>query len=230
MIPDKATILLYAFACEAAYEEDDTARAKLLDASGLTEIAYLQGSDDARALLCMPTAGGPRILAFQGTQFTRWELASIFANLDFDTVDLGGGRLVHGGYYSQVQGLAPLLDGQPAPDIVTGHSMGGSMAELYANRDGAARYMLLLTFGAPKCANAAFWAAARNPPVRIVNERDPAPLWPPWDGVTQPGDIEWLHRDGDHSTLTDTRNPPVTSDVVGDHFLEAYIPNLEVLS
>lgn len=227
---DKALILRCAFACEAAYEEDHAARFALLEASGLVEIAYVQGSGDARALLCNPKADPAQIiLAFQGTQFTRWELASIFANFECETVDLGGGRLVHAGYLGQVQSLMAQLAVLAAPRIVTGHSMGGAMAELYANLDNAPA-VTLLTFGAPKCANILFWNVAKNVPVRIVNERDPAPLWPPFDGITQPGDIEWLHRETAQSSLTELRNPPVNSDVVGDHFLEAYVPNLEVLS
>lgn len=228
--PTKPLILLCALACEAAYELDPDARAKELAAAGLTQIAYLQGTNDARALFCrrQDDPSSDIILAFQGTQFTRGELASIFANFEVSPVNLGAGRDVEAGYLGQVQSLLADLAVQPRPQIITGHSMGGTMAELYANMDGVGP-AVLVSFGAPKCANNAYWVAARNAPLRIVNERDAAPAWPPWEAYCQPGDAWWLHREVAAASLTEMRDIPVPRDSVGDHAIEAYIANIEAL-
>lgn len=222
----KFDALLYAYACEAAYELDATARAALLSAAKITELSYVQGKDDARALLCRDWTGRT-ILAFQGTQFSRGEILSILSNLEVAPTAWRGGR-VETGYLDQVRDLAPQLAMLAQPDVITGHSLGGVMAEIYGEMI-AITPQIVISFGAPKCADIAFWNTARVHPVRIVNERDAAPVWPPWEGYTQPGNMLWLHREDAAASLTEMRNRPVPADSVSDHMIETYIANLEAL-
>lgn len=225
--------LICARACEAAYELDQAKRLVLLNAAGLVEDAYVQGAQDARALICHPLDAAPaggRILAFQGTQASRGELPSIFANLEVDSVTRPGGAAVHDGYWTQTQDLAVALLDLRDVDIVTGHSMGGAIAHLFVNSIFPA-IGTLITFGAPKCANQAFWDSATTVPSRIVNGRDPAPLWPFIPSTfVQPSPQLWLHGHDDVVLFEPTFHRPTAPDQLGDHGIDAYIARLALLT
>jgi hypothetical protein len=225
-VADIATVLLCARLSKAAYVTDDAARAAALP-PGVVERGYVIGREDARALVCeVPRIGVA--YAFQGTQFTKGELASIWENFRIHRVDVGNGRGVMAGYDAQLQALRSGLNDAPAPDLVTGHSMGGDIAELFLNIDSHAFCVpvpLLVTFGAPKCADASFWRAATVMPRRIVHARDFAPCWPFVSDFLQPGTEGWLH-DG---VLEEVASRPVAADSVDDHEIDAYIAALEAL-
>lgn len=218
--------LACAYASEAAYELDAKTRQRILAPAGLVEVRYIEGREDARALICRIFATGETILAPQGTQFSAGEIASILENLKCQPIDLGGRRLVDDGYWEQTQILTPLI-GPCDFDYVTGHSMGGSIGNLYGGT-ASGRIGKVITFAAPKCAGLGFWTSPEMPasrlPERWVYGRDPAPDWPAI-GYEQPGAMQWLH-DG---VLTETRDRGELVDEPGDHWIANHIAALEKL-
>lgn len=111
MTLDLKLALICAQASQAAYEEDPGKRGALLEAAGLVERRYIDARRDARALLCAHASAGV-ILAAQGTQFTRAEIASIIENLKTEPIHVPGvAGLMMQGYWEQVQALLPDLAG-----------------------------------------------------------------------------------------------------------------------
>lgn len=240
---DRAVALMCARASAAAYELDDGKRRAMLAAAALHELGFIQARSDAR-LLVAETMAGEVLWSFQGTQFTKAELPIILENLktgpvclgldnapvrDGDTRAITGWPRVMAGDWDQLQALVPHLDGVPEPSIITGHSLGGSVANLAANTLPFARAPRLVTFAAPRCADAAFWARARVLPMRIEREDDPGPRWPitgPW---IQPPGVWWLHA----GTVTFCDHRPTLVDMVTgwpQHSItDGYVPDLEAL-
>lgn len=190
-------------AANAAYELDPAKRAELLAIAGLRETAFLEGPNDARGLVAIGP-GGLNILAFQGTQFSDGEIPSIEENLKIAPADLGSGRHAEAGYWQQTTDLLPaiakLLPWQ-GPLVITGHSMGGCIAELYS----AVYWKALpdktecISFGAPMCANREFWTDALIRPTRFVREDDFAPAWPYL--------VEWIEQSPDPYWWIKNRQP-----------------------
>ncbi|MEI9987359.1 MAG: hypothetical protein WDN69_31955 [Aliidongia sp.] len=227
---DAAIARICLAACDAAYDNDPNVRAAALAVAGITELAYLQGAIDARALYCQKD--DQRYLAFQGTQFTEVEITSILANLQSDPVDIGGGRQVHAGYWGQLQALLPLVLPAVAghPCIITGHSMGGTISHLTQATPLIEIMQGIVSFGAPKSANAAFWASVDQRNVtRLVNACDFAPTYPllPQEWVQPEHGEFWLHGGG-LEWLPGQDARPVLADSVPDHMLPAYAASLGV--
>lgn len=226
---DRSLALTCARASQAAYELDDRKRAMLLGAAALHETGYIQARNDARVLIA-ETMAGDILWAFQGTQFERLEEESIAANLRTTPSPMPGGRSVMAGYKWQLDALADLLIQLPRPSIVTGHSLGGAVANLAANLvlGDIVPAVQLVTFGAPLCGDAGFWLwAPVLPTMRIEHESDPAPRWPPGPYI-QPGKVWWLHAGA--VTLCDHR--PSELDLVldwGHHPIARYIAALDAL-
>lgn len=222
MIDLKRTILL-AQACNAAYELDATARLTMLSFVGLVEDAYVIGANDSRALICHSIDGSMRGLFFQGTQFTKGEIPSIMENIKVWPIKVNGFD-VDSGYWQQVASLTIALPPLDGLTDIAGHSMGGCIAHLYANTAKVPDGVTLTSFGAPKCAGAAFWAAAKHLPTRIVNQRDFAPVWPYLpDEWEQPGEQWWVH-DG---VCEPNLHRPVMPDSIPDHMPDKYIAALQ---
>jgi predicted lipase len=223
---DKALALLGIKAADAAYEIEDVDRRDLLTKAGLSELGYIQARSDARALIVEhPVYGIGHCI--QGTQFTALEIPIILENLRCDAVAVGAGR-VHAGYWDQVQALLPGLAQAPSPAFIVGHSLGGSAASLYANTGAFPVTTRLLTYGAPRCADAAFWQSAKIWPTRFTNERDPAPVWPFCEKIyTQPGLEWWLHRGEAAVECAAIAARPTWNDWWPDHFSTEYIAQLE---
>jgi hypothetical protein len=218
-------------ACDAAYDFDPAERAKALADAGLAEVTYLQEAVDARALLC--SKDGQLYLAFQGTQFTTLEIQSIVENLKVDPVDIGGGRQVTDGFWQQLTNLLPACVEAVAgrPCIVTGHSMGGTIAHMSLATPLFVTAQAVVSFGAPKTANQAFWQSVDTSRLtRLVNESDFAPIWPlfPQEWV-QPETGEWWLHGGGMQFLAGRDARPVPTDSVGDHMLPAYAKSLGVV-
>jgi lipase (class 3) len=230
---DRAVALTCAWASAAAYELDDGKRHAMLAAKALQERGFIQARSAAR-LLVVETLAGDVIWAHQGTQFDRREVASIDANFDFEPVAQGGG-LVMRGYRRQLEALAPRFPELPVPTIITGHSAGGSEANQNANTLAlelcrkSPRLPRLVTFGAPRCADAAFWANAPVRPMRIERESDPAPRWPLDTPFVQPDGVWWLH---DGGIQLCGHRPTLTDMATGWQYhpiIESYIAALEAL-
>jgi hypothetical protein len=226
-------VLLLAQACNASYcDRDPRARAAILDAAALVEDAYLFGANDAHALICHSDATealpAQRILAFTGTEFSEGEIPSIMSNVKAWPFDLGGGHEVDSGYWEQLQSILPVLPPDFDLTAITGHSMGGCVAHLYANTHWKGPALPVVSFGAPKCANAPFWADAGNQPLRYVHGRDFAPVWPYLpDEWEQPGAQMWLHDGPDGAMVCEPNlHRPVMPDSIADHAITAYIAAL----
>jgi hypothetical protein len=230
---DRVAALACAWASAAAYELDDDKRRAMLAPRALRELGYVQARNDAR-LLVVENMAGDVIWAHQGTQFDRLERDSIDANFDTTAVPLGGGLGMRG-YKRQLEALAPFLPDLPVPSLITGHSAGGSEANQNANTLAleltrkSPQPLRLITFGAPRCADAAFWAAAPVRPMRIECENDPAPRWPLDTPFVQPDGVWWLHAGG--VQLCDHR-PTLTDMATGwerHPIIDSYIADLEAL-
>ncbi len=129
-------------------------------------------------------APGLAVLAFRGSaSFEAWE-----SNLDARLVPLHGGPpglLVHEGFQADFEGVRAAAEAAVAglpddlPLYVTGHSMGGAVAQLAAAALEGRRVAAAYTFGSPRVATRAFDALVRVPHYRVVHDRDLVPGVPP---------------------------------------------------
>ena len=144
---------------------------------------------NTEAMLCRRGASAAA-LVFRGTEFSRGVLTDVLANFGTWTLWEGPGS-VHAGYYGYVRGVysaakAAVKSIAGAPLYVTGHSLGGAAAHIYAARiacdsDGH-QIDAAVTFGAPKVFNAESCGVIPYPIRRHVIKGDFAPYWPvnPW--------------------------------------------------
>ena len=152
-----------------------------------TQAMLVQRSDNAAAAL-----------VFRGTQATgkswRERVIDFTANLRFWPVLWAGSGRVHAGYAAALSRVRyparEMADDVPSsvPLYVTGHSLGGALATLYA---AWADHKIagLVTFGAPKAGTEnALSSIVAYDVRRYVMPADFAPSWPPVPGLTHPGD------------------------------------------
>ncbi|MBK8010156.1 MAG: lipase family protein [Deltaproteobacteria bacterium] len=165
---------------------------------------------DAQALVAYDGSRNTIVVAFRGTSTWR----DVLSNAAFWLTDgsaYGGGD-VHGGFAEQLRSIAPTLEASidhfrrkakrqhlPAPTVmVTGHSLGGALAVLFAGRlmlaQGASqdwceglRLHNLYTFGQPAVGDVTFCQAMERELAgrgavlfRFVNGQDIVPRIPPF--------------------------------------------------
>jgi hypothetical protein len=125
------------------------------------------------------------IVAFRGTQppGDPGSLADWMEDIDaLPVIDPFYPGRVHAGFRDAVAPFwGALVPSLPLCQIyVTGHSLGGAMAQLFAYR-AAPRAPIVVTFAAPRCGDAAFVAAvdAKLHINRYENARDVVPTLPP---------------------------------------------------
>ena len=227
MISAIADILLLARLAALEYTTDAAPIADGVNALGLGFVGQV-GSDECQALIA--DWGGRVVVCFRGTQVL--ENASLpEIGDDLDTHRLQGPGdvgFVHRGFWQPLAELWPrivaLLPPGPSP-IFTGHSLGGVRAHLA----GAILPGEVVSFGAPKGADAAFWAHAypdsRPQPLRVIHEEDFAPGWSPflpWS-TQPPGDIGWLHSGRLYRVPTRTT---WINESVPDHSVDRYVTAL----
>lgn len=148
---------------------------------------------DTQVALCRSEIHGAAFLAFRGTQPQVHHLQDILANLALYPSRWAGAGRAHSGYVAALERVrfrTRIFAEQVASEIplyVTGHSMGGALATLYADwvsADVPDRHKLagLITFGAPAAATMAAHGPMldRMPVLRFTVPGDLAPLWPPF--------------------------------------------------
>lgn len=156
---------------------------------GLTPIEIF---DHAGTQAALARSSDAAWLVFRGTEATRLRIVDIAANILLRPQLWSGNGLVHTGYAAALERVRDdaraLAETVPSevPLYVTGHSLGGALATLYAawvttDRKRGHRINALVTFGAPKAATRAAlepigWHSRIR---RYVMPLDPAPLWPP---------------------------------------------------
>jgi len=154
-------------------------RKEILKRAGLREALFLNRQGTRCALVrTLPHHRPPfAVLVFRGTTGLRnW-----FLDLDVRPERLAPGTVVHRGFVEALhqvwQDLAPQLALLNEPLFMTGHSMGGALAQL------AAWYhppRAVYAIGAPRVGDAGFAARmAAVPLYRLVNGRDIVPDLPP---------------------------------------------------
>ncbi len=154
-------------------------RADILKAVGLRETLFLSRQETQCALLRTgPDHQCPfAALVFRGTTGLRnW-----FLDLDVRPQRIAPRTVVHRGFkeaLNQVwQDLQPQLMRLREPLFMTGHSMGGALAQLAAWHHPPCG---VYSFGAPRVGDAGFAEGMRRTPIyRLVNNRDVVSVLPP---------------------------------------------------
>jgi hypothetical protein len=154
-------------------------RDEILKTVGLRETLYLSRQATQCALIRTLPHRRPRfaVLVFRGTTGLRnW-----FLDLDVRPAQLAPRTVAHRGFVEALHhvwpALQPQLDHLAEPLFMTGHSMGGALAQL------AAWYhppRAVYSFGAPRVGDAGFAARMASVPIyRLVNGRDVVADLPP---------------------------------------------------
>jgi triacylglycerol lipase len=199
------TAALMAFFAAFAYEEvtmpgSAPVTPKLVEMGFQALTYYNNGLTDGWALV----AESPAIvvIAFRGTaSWTNWE-TNINALLEHPS-DTDAKLMVHRGFERAFQGLADngltakvkviqaATDGQ-VPIYITGHSLGGALAQIAAAVIGGDDIAACYTFGSPRVGNAYFDLWVKAPSYRVVNHADIVPQVPPALLYRHSGDPRYL--------------------------------------
>jgi triacylglycerol lipase len=148
------------------------------------------------------------VLAFRGTtDATDWK-----SNLNAALMPLDPERpklKVHTGFLQAFREVEHLiradLETHVPPTLgfyITGHSLGGAVAQIAAAALARENLAACYTFGSPRVAGHSFDTEVKCPHYRVVNAADLVPGVPPpvWRGYYHNGDVRWLNRQGDPPT------------------------------
>jgi pimeloyl-ACP methyl ester carboxylesterase len=128
-------------------------------------------------------------LVFRGTEASKGSIRDILSNFGRPTAWAGQG-LAHSGYdhhfamiRAHARDRAEMLE-TATPLHITGHSLGGALATMYASWIGSGgpddhKIMSLISFGAPKALSEDAVATIAAPTYRYTNRYDFAPHWQP---------------------------------------------------
>ena len=198
MTPDQILVRLSAL----AYEDprDDTGGAGALAALGMELVG--RPFDHAGSQGMLVQGLGIATLVFRGTEASGGSVSDLLSNFGVPVRWAGAGR-AHSGYdahFSMIRYTARLLAERVPSDVplyVTGHSMGGALATLYAAWVGSGGpedhgLRALVTFGSPKALSREGSSTIACEIRRETNAYDFAPHWPPVPGLahTAPDRIE----------------------------------------
>lgn len=206
-----------------AYMDPGAAQTAALKSIGLDLVGRFD-SDDCHITIAREP--GQWWVTIAGTHFTdaddveQWK-REFGDNIDARSVKIGNLGIADEGYYGplaelwpSVQRTLPAVENLSDPVRITGHSMGGVRAHLCRLLFAPETNCEVISFGAPKGADATFWQSiyGTRPPLRVVCEADFAPTWPEFGPFGQPGPMLWFH--GGTAETVDVR-----------HGIEASVPN-----
>lgn len=159
----------------------DDSVARLLRRRGFMAVKFCD-VDGAQAVCCVKD--NVAFVAFRGTQPDKRN--DIIADLKFWKRDSKLGGSVHLGFQKEVLKIeddirAWLKKNTIQEYIITGHSLGGAMATIFASRQDPAKVRRIITFGAPRVGGNDFRKAfnSQYEHVRLVNNNDIVPGVPP---------------------------------------------------
>ena len=145
------------------------------------------------------------VLAFRGTtDATDWN-----SNLNARLLPLDPERptvRVHAGFLQAFREVQQDIRADLAAHVpaslalyITGHSLGGAIAQIAAAALARDNLAACYTFGSPRVSGRRFDREVKCPHYRVVNAGDIVPGVPPpvWRGYYHNGDVRWLGRHGD---------------------------------
>ncbi|MDR6623983.1 lipase family protein [Caulobacter segnis] len=154
----------------------------------------------------LATSDQMTVLAFRGTQDQRDWSVNLTARLTPLSTMVGAVR-VHQGFLEAFQKVeaeirADLDDPRKTPVdkglYITGHSLGGALAQIASAAFERDTLAACYTFGSPRVGEKRFDAEVKCPHYRLVNSRDVVPsVPPPWMGFSHGGDVRVLSRSGE---------------------------------
>ena len=145
------------------------------------------------------------IVAFRGTEPKEWN--DIKADLSFRKTWHKGSGKVHRGFMIEVWKLMDQLATKVYKTkktlYVTGHSLGGAMATLYADVCRPSGHVEVYTYGAPRCGDEEFCRTYVRDLVRVRNNNDMVPTVPLWSlGFRHIGETLYINHYGYVRNLT----------------------------
>jgi hypothetical protein len=182
---------------------------------GFTDLTYFHnGLIDGWALI----AESPLmiVLAFRGTvSWKNWETNIQARQVNpqktdpklrvHEGFDRAFQKLAHSGMSEKIDAIKQRTGGR-VPIYITGHSLGGALAQIAAAVFGSDQIAACYTFGSPRVGNAYFDPWVKPPSYRIVNTADIVPQIPWWPFVYRhSGDPRFLPK---HVTSTPYRFQP----------------------
>jgi len=187
-----------------AYAEEGFAQPRF-NAAGFNDVRFFNG----HSTQCYVAANHHfAIVAFRGTEcgvdqgpeaMARF-MADLGVDVDIRWTDTQGEGKIHRGFHDALdeiwQDLAPCLkalSNRHCPLWLTGHSLGGALAVLTAER--LAVIQGVYTFGAPRVGNGPFAAQFPQPVHRFANNNDLVPHLPPFP-YADLGDLHYIDRSG----------------------------------
>ncbi len=175
------TAVLMAKLCELAYADRATV-ANAVRAGGFQLAQWIEADGLSAFLAIAP--GEMAVLAFRGTcDLQGWE-----RDFDFPAMAMPGapGVRVHCGFWTGWTrlraGVMAAIDINLPPDLglyITGHSLGGALAQLAAVALERDELAAVYTFGSPRVASLGFDACVKTEHYRVVHDQDLVPAVPP---------------------------------------------------
>ena len=203
--------------------------------AGATSYTFLEATAFIQSNAVVMSDGANAIISYEGTRNVHQLLLQIVGSGQTSTLAFPG-KVSTFDYWCAVQRNAAVLGALSslpagAGITLTGHSLGGALAQVTANMQqngGPYSPISLVTFGQPRTGDPAFCAATATPFTRLTNAADPVPNIPPtyqilsqivnflspvqifWNYVhTSPN---WIPADG---ALVQNTNPTTTGSLEG---------------